>query len=357
MTDDKEYDIAVFICRAQPLHKGHEYVIKEALEKSNFVAVLIGSSFAPRNYRNPWLFEERKKMILDTFLEQRDRIVVLPIEDTVYNDALWVQNIQHAVADVVTNKFGEAIIFEGRYPIITLIGHSKDETSYYLKLFPQWGAINVPAYENNANVLAATTIRELYFNKDLGVGNEIMHHLSDTVQQFLNNFRLTTAFKDIVEEYEFVKTYKKSWEAAPYPPIFVTTDSVVFISGHVLLIERKARPGKGLWALPGGFLNANESILTGTLRELREETKLKIPAPVLRGSIVTTKVFDDPHRSSRGRTITHATLFNLAADVKLPIIKASDDARRAKWWPIAEVKREMMFEDHKDIIDHFVGLV
>jgi bifunctional NMN adenylyltransferase/nudix hydrolase len=357
MENEKEYDIAVFIGRFQPLHFGHEYVIRQALEKSKIVTVLIGSSFAPRNYRNPWLFEERKKMVVDTFWEQRDRLVILPIEDTTYNDTLWVQNIQHAVADVASTKFGNAITWEGKYPIITLIGHSKDETSYYLKLFPQWGAINVPAYENNENVLAATTIRESYFNKDPGVGNEILHHLPDAVQRFLIEFRRTNVFKEIVEEYEFIQTYKKSWETAPYSPIFVTTDAVVFVSGHILLIERKARPGKGLWALPGGFLNPNETILNGTIRELREETKIKIPVPVLKGSIVATKVFDDPNRSSRGRTITNATLFNLVPDVKLPTIKGNDDARKARWWPSADVKREIMFEDHYDIIQYFIGMV
>jgi bifunctional NMN adenylyltransferase/nudix hydrolase len=184
-----------------------------------------------------------------------------------------------------------------------------------------------------------------------------LHHLPDAVQRNLIEFRRTKVFKDIVEEYEFVQTYKKSWEAAPYAPIFVTTDSVVYTSGHVLLVKRGARPGKGLWAFPGGFLNPNETILAGTIRELKEETKLKVPVPVLKGSAVATKVFDDPHRSSRGRTITHATLFNLAPSIKLPDIKRGDDAKEARWWPAAEVKREILFEDHYDIHIAMSGLL
>jgi bifunctional NMN adenylyltransferase/nudix hydrolase len=128
-------------------------------------------------------------------------------------------------------------------------------------------------------------------------------------------------------------------------------DACVVQAGHVLLIERRAEPGKGLWALPGGFLEQSETIETAVLRELREETKLKVPEPVLRGSIVTSRVFDDPARSLRGRTITHAYLIHLAPHGEgLPEVKASSDARKARWWPLAQVKPSMMFEDHMSII-------
>ena len=132
---------------------------------------------------------------------------------------------------------------------------------------------------------------------------------------------------------------------------------MVVQSGHVLLVERGAMPGKGLWALPGGFLEQSERTEDGMLRELKEETKIKVPVPVLRGSIVASKVFDDPHRSSRGRTITHAFLVHLQPDVQLPRVKGSDDAAKARWFPLSEVKREMMFEDHLDIIMSLMDLL
>lgn len=361
MIDDcetKNYDISVFICRAQPLHLGHVHVIKQALEKAKFVAILVGSSFAPRNYRNPWLFEERKQMILNSFSEYSDRITVLPLEDTVYNDAQWVQNVQQLVSDVVVERFGQNIIHVGRYPRICLIGHSKDNSSYYLKLFPQWESINVPGYVSEEFVLAATQIREWYFSdqSDYFLRTEGLH-LTVATQKFLAKFNKTTEFKNILEEYRFVQDYKKSWAAAPYPPIFVTTDSLVVQSSHILLVKRRARPGKGLWAFPGGHLNFGERIVDGTIRELREETKLKVPEPVLRGSIVATRVFDDPWRSSRGRTITHATLFNLAPNNELPKVKGSDDAQVAKWFQFSEVRREIMFEDHCDIFNAMTALL
>lgn len=94
------------------------------------------------------------------------------------------------------------------------------------------------------------------------------------------------------------------------------------------------------------------------LRELREETRLKVPEPVLRGSVKADKVFDHPERSLRGRTITHAYLIELA-DGPLPPVKGGDDAAKAKWLPIAQVMEmdEVMFEDHLDIIRYFLGTV
>jgi bifunctional NMN adenylyltransferase/nudix hydrolase len=122
------------------------------------------------------------------------------------------------------------------------------------------------------------------------------------------------------------------------------------------MIKRRAEPGKGLWALPRGYVNArtNMSLEDAAIRELREETQIKVPAPVLRGSIVRSKVFDAVDRSPRGRIITHCFFIQLP-DGELPKVKGSDDAEKARWVPIAEVRSEECFEDHFEIISHFVG--
>ena len=171
----------------------------------------------------------------------------------------------------------------------------------------------------------------------------------------LNNLNLPE-YEQVIREREFVETYKKQYASLPYPPIFSTADAVVIQSGHVLMIRRRAEPGKGLWALPGGYVNANtdKSVEDAAIRELREETGIKVPAPVLRGSIVRSKVFDAIDRSARGRIITHAFYIQLP-DGELPKVKGSDDADKARWVPIAEVKSEECFEDHYEILQHFLG--
>ena len=103
------------------------------------------------------------------------------------------------------------------------------------------------------------------------------------------------------------------------------------------------------------------------LRELREETKIAVPPGMLRGSIVASRVFDEPNRSSRGRTVTHGFLIHLKNETvlpalrtrraKLPEVEAADDAEKAQWWPLADVRRDMMFEDHFDIILALTSLI
>jgi len=145
---------------------------------------------------------------------------------------------------------------------------------------------------------------------------------------------------------------------APYAPTFFTVDSVVIQGGHILLVKRRSAPGKGLWALPGGFLNQEETARTACIRELREETGLKVPVPVLNGSITYEKLFDKPDRSLRGRTLTQAFLIELnGGDAKLPKVNGMDDAEEAKWFPIGEVMNmsEQLFEDHFSIIQTMVA--
>ena len=87
-------------------------------------------------------------------------------------------------------------------------------------------------------------------------------------------------------------------------------------SGHVFVVRRKVHPGKGLLALPGGFLAANMTLEDNALKELKEETQIKVPVQVLRGSIKNQKAFDYPERSQRGRTVTFAYYIELEPSLK-----------------------------------------
>ena len=353
----KKYDLAVFIGRFQPFHLGHAAVINEALSIATKVAIIVGSANSARSHRNPFTYDERVQMIKKSFWEYSSQLVFAPVEDTIYNDELWVKNVQAAVLKCRQEAYG------GFFPMAktTLIGHNKDHSSFYLKLFPQWSSESVSDYKN----LSATAIRESYFSKSWDHTAMISDEdhfsfdahkfLPDPVVNFLVSFSETEEYQNIKGDFEFVKKYKRQWEQSPFPPMFVTVDAVTVQSGHVLLVKRGARPGLGQWALPGGFLDQKEKIVDGILRELKEETKIKVPLAVLRGNIVEREVFDDPNRSSRGRTITHAALIHLPPDKDLPKIKGSDDAAEAKWIPLSEVRRDMMYEDHYDILLHMTS--
>ena len=341
----KKYDFLVLIGRFQPFHNAHLEIVKRATALTNHLVIITGSAAQPRTYKNPFTGRERAAMIRNATAGLSLNISVNENTDTIYNDQAWAVRVQKIVSDAVYCAKGPGDFKIG------IIGHKKDESSFYLDMFPQWQFVNVDQIEP----LGATDIRDLYFKRDVNM-NFIKAVVPETTFEFLDSFRTTAEYEQIIREREFIAEYKKQYASLPYPPVFVTTDAVVIQSGHVLMIKRRSEPGKGLWALPGGFLNANtdKSVQDAMIRELREETGIKVPAPVLKGSIQDQRVFDAIGRSARGRTITHAFKIVLP-DGELPKVKGMDDAEKARWVPIAEVRSEDCFEDHYEILQNFVG--
>lgn len=338
----KQYKRAIVIGRFQPFHNQHAELIKSAFEIADQVIVLVGGSFKPRTPKDPFTFDERASIIQQWWLisafPDNCELAIAPIRDYMYSDATWAENVQRTVAGIP--KFG------AEASETVLVGCNKDESSFYLKMFPQWALHEEPYREH----IDATRIRDLLFeNTSLDF---VRGTVPDSTWDFLKRFKMSEDFAYVINERDIINKYKQAWKAAPYAPTFVTADAVVVCSGHVLMIERGAAPGFGLDALPGGFLEQHEMWIDGVLRELREETKLKVPEPVLRGSIRDTAIFDHPKRSARGRTITQAALIVLP-DGPLPKVKGSDDARKAKWVPLGDLRSEATFEDHLDIVEYF----
>lgn len=350
----RTYELGVFIGRFQPFHNGHLNIVREALNECDKLVVLVGSADQPRDYFNPFSYEERSAMILTSLPpEMKSRVICRPLLDYTYNDAKWVLQVQEQVAKA-REEYNLLPMAK-----IALVGHQKDGTSFYLKMFPQWASIGMPGFFANGRELSSTHIRETFFTKT-ALFEEIQQLLPTIPEQvgaFMAKFSRTDAYYKMIDEYEFVEAYKRPYANLPYPPIFQTVDACVIQSGHILLVKRKGKPGRGLWALPGGFLNASERIEDAVYRELREETKIKVPEPVLRGSTVTQRTFDQVYRSARGRTITTAFLIHLKGDTDLPKVKGADDAEKARWVPIADLKRSELFEDHHAIIMNLIGLL
>ncbi|HWU53488.1 MAG TPA: bifunctional nicotinamide-nucleotide adenylyltransferase/Nudix hydroxylase [Tahibacter sp.] len=341
------FDYLVFIGRFEPFHNGHLAVLRQALSIAHRVIILVGSAGKPRSTRNPWNANEREVMIRAAAGADAERLRIQPLADHLYNETAWIGAVQRQVAAVIKADGAAEDARTG------LIGRDKDASSYYLREFPQWELCNV----QHCEVLSATEIREHLFSADEGGQLLIRANLPAPVAAMLEAFRRTPGYAQLAREFNFLRNYRKAWEAAPYPPTFVTVDAVVVHSGHVLLVRRGAEPGKGLFALPGGFVGQQETLLDACLRELREETRLKLPAPVLKGSLKGERVFDHPDRSQRGRTITHAFHFEFAGG-ELPPVRGGDDAAKAQWLPLAEALNleEQFFEDHHHILQHFLGM-
>jgi len=338
---NEKYDLLVFIGRFQPFHHGHLRVVDLALKQAHKLLILVGSSYQARTAKNPFTYDERRQMILENLdPTQVPYVTIRPVRDYPYNDPKWLAEVQNHVNILTAGKMK-----------VGIIGYEKDDSSWYLKAFPQWDYIDVGA--NYENTIDASSIRTSWLtgmspNFTTGV-------LRDTVHKFMYHKFPTKEYERLAREHEVVEARKKRKMASEYPIIDQTVDAVVIQSGHVLLVKRKGAPGEGLWALPGGYLKHDETILDGMLRELEEETKLKVPEKVLRGSIKASHPFDAVERSLCGRVITNAFLIELESG-PLPKVKGSDDAAKAKWVPQSEVEKmeEVMFEDHFHIISYFL---
>ncbi len=334
----KKYEVAVFIGRFQPFHKGHQYVIDEGLKIANKVIVLVGSSYVSRTIKNPFNYQERKEMIKSVY--NTDDVIVEPLVDIPYDDDLWAANIEEIVKQYSNND-------------IVLIGHSKDQSSYYLKMFPNWDSVEI----DNLNNINATDIRKELFEHTF-TDDYLNNMLDDKIVKTLKNIIDSDIWSNLTQEYHMIKKYKESWSSSPFPPVFVTVDMVLECKYdneyYVLLIKRKELPGKNMWAVPGGFLDQQETLKEAAYRELYEETNICLDN--LPKFFKNSFVFDSPSRGSRGRTITHAFNYTLNNVDKLPEVKGGDDAIEAKWVKISDIDTEMLFEDHAHILHHFLNL-
>lgn len=359
----KQYSICAFLGRMEPPHKGHIETIIKAMQHGHKVLVILGSHNSPRTFKNPWNTKERIDMILASLtLEQQKNVIFAGAEDYMYSDTDWFTNVSRIIREA-THEWGGP---NGTSAIIAL---NKDESTYYLNYFKDSMDVlpmdEVKVGGDETPSLSATKIRELYFE---GYLDFVSHVVTPGAFQYLKEWYQTDAYKQVREEYDDALKYQKLFANAPYGNTnFLTVDSVVIQSGHILLIQRGHAPGKGLWALPGGHLNNNERFLEGAIRELREETGLKIPDKVLRGSLFHEQVFDHPDRSLRcrvkgkqGRTVTMAFGFKLDDSADLPRVKGQDDAALARWIPLDKVLNEMrgdLFEDHWDICRRLAAML
>lgn len=360
----KQFDLLVFIGRFQPYHNGHHYVIQEALKLSRHVLVLVGSANKLPDSRNPFSFEERKSMIKESFPESyktATNILVHPLNDYPYDENKWISEVQSEVSKVA-DMYGDV-------NKIGLIGHSKDHSSYYLKLFPNFESVDVKGVNfNSGELLNATDVRTAFFNKNIYKLKNVFEGLvpEGTMNFLFNKFNFEKYFNQIAEEMDFLKRYKSEWGEGP----FVTVDAVIVQAGHVLLIERGDYPGKGQLALPGGFVEPRERLEDAVMRELKEETSIDVPPAVLKSKIVDMQHFAHPWRSNRAHIITFAFLFDLNSEIDkkfahernigwkdsvrdkagMTKVKGGDDAAKAMWYPLAELKSDMLFEDHHAIL-------
>ena len=346
------FDAAVLIGRFQPFHEGHRSLLVQALELAPEVIVVIGSAHQARSPRDPWTWEERARTIHDAVpAPSRDRISAVPMRHY-YDEKRWCAQIQRRVRERLGEERKSAV----------LVGHFEGRSGKCLGSFAQYTRRSVPRQWD----IDASSLRDVYFSAaqgglprgGVGLSDQLTRALPQSSRRLLQEFAATEDYARVASEWEALRSYRALWKAAPFSPIFVTVDSVVTCRRQVLLVRRGHHPGKGLLALPGGFIEQEETALESALRELEEETHLDLgccpPPEILREQAV----FDHPERSQRGRSITHVFRFDLG-DIPPPAVQAGDDAAGAGWVDIDRLTslEEQFVEDHFHILDRFLRLL
>lgn len=373
--------IAIYIGRFQPLHLGHCHVLDTAFKKYDAVIILVGSAEQARDPKNPFSFEERKTMI-DDYLTSigQCKYVVTPLRNHLYNNPKWMQTVQEKVDEAIFKLTMSGFINSDDVDL-SIIGSDRDDSTWYIHAFPQYGKPDLVDPVPVGQKLNATSLRARLFTDGIG---DPWDDVPKTTLDFLVRFIMLPASAPIYialkNEYRFLEETKKQYAGLKYAPFFVTTDAVVIQSGHVLVIERAALPGVGLLALPGGYLHPQLTLFQNSIKELLEETGIRlvtgkrskeITEQILRASFRFKEQFDAPDRSLRGRIVTTAFLYQLDDTKPLPAVfgmnapldetdgVAIPETVRTRWMPISEALNnpQLWFEDHYSMLEKMIGMM
>lgn len=173
----------VFIGRFQPFHLAHYETVKIALQQAEKVIICLGSAQNERSLKNPFLAQERKQMIAANFSQdEKERLNFIDVID-VYNDEKWKKLVFDLVLEITQtcDKVG-------------LIGHLKDESSYYLDIFPEWEQVPL---ESLVGAISATPLREAFYQ-----GNILEEYLPQATIDFLKIFQASEYYPLLCREFK-----------------------------------------------------------------------------------------------------------------------------------------------------------
>ena len=167
--------VYVYVGRFQLPHIGHESVMQYALDKSDHLVLLVGSSGNERSVKNPFTFEERKEMLeaVTSRMHKNKKVSILSLPDFP-TDKEWTDEVQRLVSSVI--KENDAITVTG-------CRKTGDESTYYLHLFPEWKTDFISEINfEGIDVISSTKAREFFYKSEALpeiLSHEVKHYLSD----------------------------------------------------------------------------------------------------------------------------------------------------------------------------------
>jgi len=135
-----------------------------------------------------------------------------------------------------------------------------------------------------------------------------------------------------------------------YPRPAVTSDVAVLRLEkipEILLVQRRDPPFPKMWALPGGFMELEETLEEAARRELLEETGIRAVELIRFGT------YDKPGRDPRGRTITQVFVMIWKEEMGTP--KAGSDAAALRWFSLDNLPA--LAFDHLEIITDVIRTI
>lgn len=329
MSDARKFDHVVIASRFQPVHSGHLKAVAAAAALASELTVLCLGADEPLGVQAPYPTATRLRMLHEVVPATAR---VLSLRDIRYDDRRWRERIGQVLSPLLHNKARVAVIAD----------------PMFAKLWPnEWH----PMDDLSLEPPAAQLLKDIFWGNTTPLWSDLALQVPPSVLTMLESHYTTGEGVSVCAEAAYLKAFRRAWEDAPYPPIFVTVDALVTWRDEVLLIERGNPPGKGLWALPGGFVDVGETLAVAARRELEEETGLVLGAT----EWCRSRVIDDPQRSLRGRTITHVFQATLDTAHK-PAVRGGDDATTALWVGIDELQPAQLIEDHYAILQLMLAI-
>jgi bifunctional NMN adenylyltransferase/nudix hydrolase len=357
MNTQKQHEILVasVVGRFMLPHEAHVGLIRVAIEalkaalaegraKQVKLAVVLGSAYHARTPKNPFTWVERKNMLLAALTpKEREMVVFIPVRDY-HDDDRWARVVHRKVVELF-----------GAGAHVQVFGHYKDSSSAYLNdCFKQWEVVAVPRLGD----LDATTLRAMLFSgedDDITL-SALEGAVPDGVRKYLKVWMQQPCYGALKKEFKVLQEERRKYGIGP----FVAGDVIIRTKHHVLLIKRGGAIGKGLYALPGGFLESKrrETHRQCAEREGFEETNMGIIKSVLAAAHRGFEVYDHPDRSVRGNVISFSHFYDLNTET-CPQVEPGDDAGEAMWVLIEELRgmEELFFDDHFLQLDQRFGLL
>lgn len=343
--------IGVLAGRFAGYHLSHHEHVVRACNENDVVVILLGSSNRRISIKNPFTVEQRREMILanvhsDFNIPFSVKIVFKELPDNPFDNNAWAETVRHLVNS------------QARWDDkITLYGSDKDESTFYLQMFPEWNQ----GLSEVTNEFDATDLRRAWFEGHQT--SRFFKGLRDKVPYATLDFLSSLKFnEDLQDEWKYYQDEALRFKCYPYAETlnFCCGDAIVRWRDYILFIRRGRVPGKGCLATPGGFKNRNETYLQAAIREFYEECRPNIPPESLNKCIKASHLFDDVSRSLGIPRNTLGVYFDLTDMFDtFPEIFPADDAAGYEWIHIGQLDdiAKETYDDHVFMVKFMIDKV